>query len=103
MGADAKSRIFYNQVKGEIEDALTRLAFDGLLIARPSLLVGDRAALRQPERPAERVATVVSKLLGPLVPSNYRPIAATDVARALLAGVPVVRGRVVMLSGEMQG
>ena len=103
MGADAKSRIFYNRVKGEIEDALTQLAFEGLVIARPSLLVGDREALGQTVRTAERVATAASRLLGPLIPANYRPIAATEVARALLARVPATRGRVVLLSGEMQG
>ncbi len=103
MGADAKSRIFYNRVKGELEEALAQLSFDGLVIARPSLLVGDREALGQPKRPAERVATVVSKLLGQLIPANYRPIAATDVARALLARMPAARGRMVLLSGEMQG
>jgi uncharacterized protein YbjT (DUF2867 family) len=103
MGADAKSSIFYNRVKGELEDALTQLAFDGLVIARPSLLVGDREALGQPKRPAEKVSTAVSKLLSPLIPANYRPVAADDVARALLARVPAVRGRVVLLSGEMQG
>jgi uncharacterized protein YbjT (DUF2867 family) len=102
MGADAKSSIFYNRVKGETEDALTRLAFDGLVIARPSLLVGDREALGQPTRPAEKLATVVSRFLSPLLPRNYRPVAAADVARALLARVPSARGRVVLLSGEMQ-
>jgi len=103
MGADAKSRIFYNRVKGETEEALARLAFEGLVIARPSLLVGDRGALGQPERLAEKVATAVSRLLGPLVPANYRPVAAADVARALRARVPAARGRVVLLSGEMRG
>jgi uncharacterized protein YbjT (DUF2867 family) len=103
MGADAKSRIFYNRVKGETEEALARLKFEGLVIARPSLLVGDREALGQPARPAERVATFVSRLLGPLIPASYRPIDAADVARALLARVPTARGRVVLLSGEMQG
>jgi uncharacterized protein YbjT (DUF2867 family) len=102
MGADAKSRIFYNRVKGEIEEAVARLPFEGLVIARPSLLTGDRETLGQPNRPAERIATVVSKLLHPLIPSNYRPIAAADVARALLARVPTARERVVLLSGEMQ-
>jgi uncharacterized protein YbjT (DUF2867 family) len=57
MGANAKSRVFYNRVKGEIEEALARLPFDGLVTARPSLLTGDREALGQPGRPAERVAT----------------------------------------------
>jgi uncharacterized protein YbjT (DUF2867 family) len=103
MGANAKSRVFYNRVKGEIEEALTRLPFEGLVIARPSLLTGDREALGQPGRPAERVATVVSKLLGRLIPANYRPIAATEVARAMLERVPVARGHVMLLSGEMQG
>ena len=102
MGADAKSRIFYNRVKGETEDALTRFAFEGLVVARPSLLVGDRDALGQPSRPAERVATFVSRLLGPLIPANYRPVAAAAVARALLTRVPTARGRLVILSGEMR-
>jgi uncharacterized protein YbjT (DUF2867 family) len=102
MGADAKSRIFYNRVKGELEEALAQLSFDGLVIARPSLLTGDREELGQPERPGEKVAMAISKLLGQLIPANYRPIAAADVARALLARVPAARGRVVLLSGEMQ-
>lgn len=102
MGADAKSRVFYNRVKGELEEALARLKFEGFVIARPSLLVGDREALGQPVRTAEKAATAVSKLLGPLIPGNYRPIAATDVAHALLARVPLTQGRVVLLSGEMQ-
>jgi uncharacterized protein YbjT (DUF2867 family) len=101
MGADAKSLVFYNRVKGEIEDALTQLPFDGLVIARPSLLVGDRAALGQPSRLAERVAMAVGGLFGTLVPANYRPVAATGVAGALLARVPVAKGRVVLLSGEI--
>ncbi|HVF41833.1 MAG TPA: hypothetical protein VM936_02410 [Pyrinomonadaceae bacterium] len=103
MGADAKSRVFYNRVKGETEEALALLPFEGLVIARPSLLVGDREALGQPARTGEKVATVLSGILGPLVPANYRPIAAADVARALLARVPAARGRVVLLSGEMRG
>lgn len=103
MGADAKSRIFYNRVKGETEEALALLPFEGLVIARPSLLVGDREALGQPGRPGEKVGMAVGRLLGPLVPANYRPISAVRVARALLARVPAARGRVVLLSGEMRG
>ena len=102
MGADAGSRIFYNRVKGETEEALARLPFEGLVIARPSLLLGDREALGQPARAGERFATALSRLLGPLIPANYKPVAAYDVARALLARVPATRGRVVILSGDMQ-
>jgi uncharacterized protein YbjT (DUF2867 family) len=103
MGADAKSRIFYNRVKGETEEALAQLQFAGLVIVRPSLLVGDRESLGQPARPAERAATAVGKLLRPLIPANYKPVAAADVARALLARVPAARGQVVLLSGELHG
>jgi uncharacterized protein YbjT (DUF2867 family) len=102
MGADARSRIFYSRVKGELEDALATLKFEGLVIARPSMLVGDREALGQPVRSGERIAMHVGALLGPLIPANYRPIAASKVARALLTRVPTARGRVVLLSGEMQ-
>jgi uncharacterized protein YbjT (DUF2867 family) len=102
MGASAKSSVFYNRVKGELEEALAQLPFEGLVIARPSLLMGDRVALGQPERPLEKVSAVFMKMLGPLVRANYRAIAATQVARTLLARTPTAEGRAVVLSGEMQ-
>lgn len=103
MGADPRSRIFYSRVKGELEDALAALNFEGLVIARPSMLHGDREALGQPIRGGEKIALRISTLLGPLIPANYRSIAASDVARALLTHVPTARGREVLLSGAMQG
>jgi uncharacterized protein YbjT (DUF2867 family) len=102
MGANAKSRFFYNRVKGETEDALAVLPFDGLVIARPSLLIGDRQILGQPKRPLEEAGMAVSKFLGPLMPANYQPIAASKVARALVGLVPVVQGRVILHSGDMR-
>jgi len=102
MGASPTSRIFYSRTKGELEDALAALAFEGLVIARPSMLAGDRAKLGQRVRPGESYALTVSRLLGPLIPKNYRSVAAADVANALLMRVPVARGREVVLSGDMQ-
>lgn len=102
MGADARSRIFYNRVKGELEDALAGLGYEGLVIARPSMLVGDRALLGQPERRGERIAMHVSRWLRPVIPANYRAIRAADVARALLRTVPTARGQRVLPSGDMQ-
>jgi uncharacterized protein YbjT (DUF2867 family) len=102
MGANAKSKVFYNRVKGELEDGLAQLAFEGLVIARPSLLIGDREALGQPNRPLETASMVVSKILGPLIPADYRPISAAKVAHALLARTPASEGQVVMLSSELQ-
>src|SRR5271170_3094221 len=67
MGANAKSSVFYNRVKSELEAALAQLPFEGLVIARPSLLSGNRASLGQPERPLETVSAVFMKLFGPLI------------------------------------
>ncbi|HEY1226364.1 MAG TPA: nucleoside-diphosphate sugar epimerase [Ramlibacter sp.] len=102
MGADARSSVFYNRVKGELEDALATLGYEGLAIARPSFLVGDRTALGQPGRSGEGLAQRISTWLRPLSPANYRSIHAGDVASALLRAVPAVQGRVVLLSGEMR-
>ena len=101
MGASAKSRVFYSRVKGELEHALAVLAFEGLVIARPSMLAGDRESLGQPVRRGEHIALAVSRLLGPLIPRNFRSVAAADVAGALLMRVPNARGRQIVLSGEM--
>lgn len=84
LGADARSTVFYNRVKGEAEDALRGLGFDVLVIARPSLLLGDRAALGQPSRPGERFGQWLAAPLSPLIPPAWWPIRADVVARALL-------------------
>lgn len=102
MGADARSRIFYNRVKGELEDALTQLPFEGLVIARPSLLVGDREVLGQPKRTGEVIGEAIARVLGFLIPANYKPIPASAVAQALLTAVPNTRARTVVLSGAMR-
>ena len=102
MGADSGSRVFYNRVKGELEDALGALGFEGLVIARPSLLTGDRAALGQPARAGERIGGALAGVLRPFIPADYRPIRAVDVAHALLAHVPQARGTFILRSGSMQ-
>ena len=103
MGADPGSRVFYNRSKGELEAALAALPLDGLVIARPSLLLGDRDRLGQPPRRGERVAATLDRWLRPLVPARVRAIAADDVAAALVAAVPQARGREVLASARMQG
>lgn len=102
MGADSRSSVFYNRVKGELEEALATLGFSTLAIARPSLLAGDRDALGQPPRGGEKLALKVSRWLAPMIPRNLQSIAAVDVAQALLAGVADGPGKHVLLSGAMQ-
>lgn len=102
MGANARSSVFYNRVKGELEDALALMGLDALVLARPSLLLGNRLSLGQPVRRGETLGLALSKALGFLIPSNYKPIAAESVARALWTTVPLSQGRTVLVSGAMQ-
>jgi uncharacterized protein YbjT (DUF2867 family) len=103
LGADARSRVFYNRVKGEAEQALATLGYESLVIARPSLLLGDRAALGQTTRRGEVLA---ARLLGPVlgwVPASVRPIAAGVVAKAMLMALDEARpGTRVLSSAELQ-
>ncbi len=84
LGASPKSGTFYNRVKGEMEAELGTLGFASLVIARPSLLVGDRATLGQAARPGERLALALTAPLRSFIPAAWRPIEAAVVARALL-------------------
>ncbi len=103
MGASAHSSVFYNRVKGEMEQALANAGFQSLVIARPSMLDGDRAALAQPTRLGERVGLALMGALRPVIPANYQAIKAADVATALVAAVIDGRpGRRLLMSGAMQ-
>jgi uncharacterized protein YbjT (DUF2867 family) len=83
LGADARSKVFYNQVKGEMERALHELRFERLVIARPSLLAGDRETLGQPSRPGEQIMLALLRPVAGLIPASVRPIDAASVARAM--------------------
>lgn len=100
-GADAESSVFYSRIKGELEDALKSMDWTALVIARPSLLLGNRADLQQPARYAERIAMPFAKLLAPLLPDAYRPVHARQVASALAMTVPAAEGVLVLGSGQL--
>jgi uncharacterized protein YbjT (DUF2867 family) len=103
MGADAASRIFYNQVKGETEDALRALGYQTLVIVRPSMLDGDRASLSQPARLGEKLTLALMRRIKPLMPANYQAILARDVAHAMVQTMENAGpGTQVLLSGQMQ-
>ena len=82
MGAKASSPIFYNQVKGELEDYIQKLNLYRFSIIRPSLLLGDRNEKRFLE-------DVTQKLYGKfshLVPNSfkYKPVTAQQVAHTMV-------------------
>jgi len=103
LGANARAKVFYNQVKGEAEEALIALGFERLVIARPSLLDGEREQLDQPHRTAEAWTLKLVRPLAGLIPAQWRPISPQCVARAMRLVLdtpgPAVR---IIESGEMQ-
>ncbi|MBC6697649.1 Rossmann-fold NAD(P)-binding domain-containing protein [Hymenobacter puniceus] len=83
MGADEKSRIYYNRVKGEMEEAVRQTPFRAVHLFRPSLLLGERSEQRLGERVGAALLRALRPvLLGPL--RRYRAVEAATVARAML-------------------
>jgi uncharacterized protein YbjT (DUF2867 family) len=100
LGADKSSGIFYNQVKGEVEDAISAVGFDSFHILRPSLLIGPRKEARA----GEDAAKVVYKIFGFLIPTKYKGIESVKVARAMIHFAGENKpGKFVHESGELQG
>lgn len=80
LGAKKKSAIYYNRVKGEVEEAIQGIGFDTVHILRPSLLFGPRAE----ERRGEDAAKWLYKTFGFAIPVRYKGIEAEKVARAMV-------------------
>ena len=72
MGANPKSTIFYNKVKGETEKALMELKLNRLVLIRPALLIGDRSESRPTEK---AVMTIVNSMISFMPASLYQKIA----------------------------
>ncbi|WP_205504140.1 NAD-dependent epimerase/dehydratase family protein [Rufibacter psychrotolerans] len=99
LGADASSRIFYNRVKGEMEQAVKALPFTAVHIFQPSLLLGNRKEVRLGEKAASAFANVFGFLFkGPLRP--YKAIQAQAVAKAMLEAAKQDGGGVLVHSNE---
>jgi uncharacterized protein YbjT (DUF2867 family) len=83
LGANARSFLFYNRVKGEVEAAISALPLRTIHIVQPSLLLGERQKTRRGEKIGEYLFKFTAPLwLGPL--RKYRPIAASAVAAAMV-------------------
>jgi uncharacterized protein YbjT (DUF2867 family) len=106
IGADKNSRAFYLRVKGEVEDAVSKLSFKSVQIFRPSLISGDRKGARPNEAIAVALMKLVSfALVGRL--RRYRPIEAKTIAEAMLSvakqqnvGVTVHESERIQILGE---
>lgn len=74
-GADARSKTLYMRVKGETEDALSRVGFKRLDILHPGLLRGTREG---DLRFAERAAIIAAPLIDPLLSGKWERFRSVD-------------------------
>ena len=80
LGANAHSLIFYNRVKGELENALKDLNFDSLTLVRPGLIEGHR----QEQRTAEQLFLKITHAVQFILPAALHSNPAENIATALL-------------------
>lgn len=82
LGADPRSPFVYTRTKGELELELKKLGFACLTIVRPGVLDGHR----EQQRPSERMAKIIFRILAPVIPRRLRVSPASAVASCLLEG-----------------
>lgn len=103
MGANVKSSIFYNRVKGEMQEMLKSIGFRTVHIFQPSLLTG----FRKEYRLGERFAQVMMKIFKPLMLGSlkkYKPIEGMVVAYAMhQKALEEKEGYFIHTSDEVQG
>lgn len=83
LGANKESFIFYNKIKGELEESLKALSFKRLIILRPSLLISDR----KEERFLEKLSIKVFKIISSALPESLSQKIGTypkNIAKTLL-------------------
>ena len=98
IGAHPSSRFFYNRVKGELERDLAKLDFESLTFVRPGLIGGRR----DERRPAERIASIVLRILHPILPRRLRINPAERIAQALIdAAIAARPGTHIVGSAEL--
>jgi uncharacterized protein YbjT (DUF2867 family) len=80
-GANAKSGAFYMQMKGKLDEAVSKLNFSSIQIIRPGQLYG----LRTEKRIAEKLAIKIMFFLNKLgILNKYKPIHAREIAQAMI-------------------
>lgn len=82
-GSNADSPLFYNRVKGQLEEQLRALDLPALKIFRPSLLIGQRDHFRL----GEEIAKVFTSILAFFMVGRHSglfSIKGSDVAKAML-------------------
>ena len=83
IGADSKSKIFYNRTKGKMEDAVQSAGIERTYILRPSIIYGGRKEKRSGEKMGIAVFKALKFLfIGRL--KKYRAVDANDIAKCMI-------------------
>jgi uncharacterized protein YbjT (DUF2867 family) len=92
LSADANSKVFYNKVKGKLEEDLKGIGFEYVGIFRPSLLMGNRSPARLGEEFAKLVTKpfIWLKLFKKMRPIYDYQVAKSMVIKALEVNSPAV-------------
>ncbi len=80
--ATSRSPIFYNRMKGELDEFATTLGFETLVYFKPSIITGDRPDHRTGEKIGGAVVGVIAKW----VPGaqKFRPISGEELGAAMV-------------------
>lgn len=82
LGSSSSSSNSYLKMKGETEDDICKLKFQGIHIYRPSLITGNRKESRSLEKIGISIFNLINPLLiGPL--KKYQSISAENIAKAM--------------------
>ena len=82
-GAKAQSKLFYNRMKGALEEAVKKLNFPRLLIFQPSILIRSNS-----DRSGENFTVKAFKFLNKLgILKRYRPMPTEILAEKMLSAV----------------
>jgi len=79
LGANPKSSLFYNKVKGEMQEDVLNQNIKNTYILQPSLITGNR----DENRIVESLAKIFMHLFKFLIPKKYRPISPESIAKSM--------------------
>lgn len=83
LGVNSKSSIFYNRIKGEMENDVLKLKIENTYILQPSLIGGNRVEKRFGEQIFKQIMKIFSfVLVGPL--DKYKTIEPSTIAKAMI-------------------
>jgi len=81
LGANSYSRVFYSRMKGELEEAVSKLSFKKLIIFQPSILDGKRTE----NRTGEKIMLAITHFVTQFMLKKYQPTRVDLLAAKMIA------------------